>query len=143
MYFPAFLFFFNCSKLKGSKLKWLQLTISSGKGYDNKIHKQKKRFLFINTPHSLVDDDSNSVFSYIKNFTSLAMVKLVWHALLNSSMTLQWKLHITTCNTCVKLFPIHCTASSWILFFFFMNDFSLSPEDLKIETVNIATLWSL
>lgn len=63
--------------------------ISSGKGYDNKIHKQKKRFLFINTPHSLVDDDSNSVFSYIKNFTSLAMVKLVWHALLNSSMTLQ------------------------------------------------------
>lgn len=56
-----------------------------------KIHKQRKKksFIFINLPHSLVDDDSNSVFSYIENSTSLAMVKLVWHALLNSSMTLQ------------------------------------------------------
>lgn len=53
------------------------------------ISKEKKTFIFINPPHSLVDDDSNSVFSYIENSTSLAMVKLVWHALLNSSMTLQ------------------------------------------------------
>ena len=116
------------SKLKGLRIKLMKITSNKSLFLDqtdlfctattlfnNICQSQVLYYRYTNLPYSFVDNNTDCVRCNVEDTPSFSMIYLMWHTLLDSTMTLQktihklidWKIVIVICHQSFKEIASH------------------------------------